>query len=264
MEIYVDVLVILNTYLTWILLNLTGALTKTVLKPIKCAAASFLGGISALIIMLPDDVKLIRFTSIILKILSGILIIFIAFYGVKLKKLLILFSAFMGVSMVLSGGLMIVENLLNTPSVALPGGYIYFDVSPVNLVLSTAGIYFSVCIFWKLYDRNLGRNNSYRVDFKIGCKAFSLDGFADTGNNARDIFSGLPVIICTGIEISEGSKMRIVPYKTVSGEGILYAFFPDSITVTEYKKEPCKVSALVAGIDPGGEQRAVFNPAILK
>ena len=105
-------------------------------------------------------------------------------------------------------------------------------------------------------------SNSYRVDFKVGCKAFSLDGVADTGNTARDLFSGLPVIICTGVEIKSDGFIRAVPYKTISGEGILYAVNAKDIKVTDENGVSKEVSALVAGVS-GGERRAVFDPKIL-
>ena len=264
MVIYLDVLIFLNTYLCWILLNLTAALTKTAMSAKRCAAGSFLGGISSLIILIPDDVKLLSFTAMLLKILSCFLTAEVAFKKVSLKKLLILTASLFLSGAMLSGLLRALERLLKLPQIALPNGFIYIKISPIGLVLATALIYLFVLIISKLSDRNTGADNAYRVDFKIGCKAYSLDGTADTGNTARDLFSGLPVIICTGIELSDGKNLRAVPYKTVSGEGLLYAYRPDFLTVTKSGGNPEEVSALVAGIPDDGRKKAIFNPSILK
>lgn len=262
-DIYIDVLIILNTYLTWLILSLTAALTHTALKTRCCATASFIGGISSLIILIPIAGKLIAFTVLLLKIISCIAIVIAAFWRQRIKKCILLTISFLGTSLLISAALELLQNLLGTSPFCLQNGFIYLDISPLNLVISTAVIYFIVCVFSKLFSKNLGALNAYRIDFNIGCKAFSLDGVADTGNTARDIFSGLPVIICTGVDIKDGNKLRAVPYKTISGEGILYAFSPDTISITDEKGSRQTVSALVAGINPDGEQKAIFNPKIL-
>ena len=263
MDIYIDVLIILNTYLTWLLLSLTAALTHTAMKTSHCAIASFIGGVSSQIILIPAHGKLISFTVLLLKILSCIAIIAVAFRRQSVKKLLLLTTSFVAASMLISAALELLQTLVGTAPFCLQSGFIYLDISPLNLVISTAVIYFIICIFSKLFAKNLGVLNSYRIDFQIGCKVFSLDAIADTGNTARDLFSGLPVIICTGVDIKDGKKLRAVPYKTISGEGLLYAFSPDAISITDEKGSRREISALVAGIDTGGEQKAIFNPKIL-
>ena len=263
MDIYIDVLIILNTYLTWLILSLTASLTHTALKTSRCAIASFLGGLSSLIILIPTSDKLLSFTIFALKIASCVSIVTTAFWRQSIKKLILLNVSFLGGTMLVSAALSLLQNILGTSPFCMQSGFIYLDISPINLVVSTAVIYFLICVFSKLFSKNLGALNSYRIDFQMGCKAFSLDAIADTGNTARDLFSGLPVIICTGVDIKNGKMLRAVPYKTISGEGILYAFSPDTISITDEKGSSRTVSALVAGIDPDGEQKAIFNPKIL-
>ena len=262
MDIYLDVLLIINTYITCLLLSLTASLTHTRSKPGLRAAAAFLGGLSSLIILIPTVDKLLCFTSLLLKAASCVAIVAVSFWRQSLRKTLLLSAAFLGSNMLLSAALELLQRLLKTRYIAISSGFIYMDISPLNLIFSTAVIYFAVCLISRLFEKSLGKLNSYRVDFKIGCKAFSLDGIADTGNNAKDLFSGLPVIICTGVDIGHGEKLRAVPYKTVSGEGVLYAFAPESLTVTDENGTSKSVSALVASVC-GDEQRAIFNPKIL-
>lgn len=263
MEIYLDVLVILNTYLSWILLSLTAMIAKKTLKPSRCAWASFAGGLSSLIILIPSTVKLLSFTSFVLKMLSCPLIIWLAFRGSGLKKLSCLSLIFFAMSLFIGGAMNLLCRILKMPQIALSCGFIYIDITPLTLIISTAVIYVIVSVCSKIFEKNLNINSRYRLDFKIGCKAFSLDASADTGNTARDLFSGLPVVICTGIDIEGGRHLRVVPYKTISGEGILYAYRPDEITITPEGREPEEISALVASADPKGTKHAVFNPTVL-
>ncbi len=264
MEIYLDLLLILNTYFTWILLNLTAQTARAELKPINCAAASFIGGLSSLGALLPTTVKLYAFTSIALRLLSLALIIAVAFWRVSLKKSVALAIVFVGYNLLLGGVFYLLRSFFKIPQILLPSGFIYFDVSPIRLVCLTALVYAAVIIFDKIYSRRLGKNASYKVSFRIGCKVYSIDGYADTGNNLRDLFSGLPVIFCTGISLEPGSGFRAVPCKTVSGEGLLYACKPEELTLRDQSGKTYRPAALVSGSGGGGEIKAVFNPSILK
>lgn len=265
MEIYLDVLIILNTYLTWLLINLTAAVSKTRLKPVNCAVSSLIGGLSSLIILLPDAVKPMPFTYMILRILTCPAITISAFFGNRPKKLAVLTLIFLSMSMLTSGALTLLETFVHIPKILLPGGFIYLDISPLVLTLTTAAIYIIIIIADRFFGRHLGSANSYRVEFKIGCKAYSLDGIADTGNKARDLFTGLPVIICTGIELPEDEKYLPVPYTTINGEGLLYALRPKELKIISSAGEPLKADALIAASpQKSGEARAVFNPSIIE
>ena len=94
----------------------------------------------------------------------------------------------------------------------------------------------------------------------MGDKSYTLQGVADTGNTVCDIFSGKPIIICTGFaEIAGGIP---VPYSTVNGEGVLFAVKPNTLHIQDEKGRLKSASALVA-FKQGSEKRAVFNPNIL-
>ena len=263
MEIYIDVLWAVNTYMTWLLLSLTAALTRTPSRPMNRAAASVVGGLCSLMILLPTHGKVIAFTLAVLKVLSCILITAVGFWRISLKKLMLLSAAFLGSNMLICAAMILIQNAIGARPVAVSGGFIYMSISPTALIVSTAVIYLLVCRISKLFDSKFGERNSYRVEFRIGCKAYSLDGLADTGNRARDLFSGLPVIICTGVDIPAEGYLRAVPYRTVAGEGILYAAMPDELTVTDGSGRKYAAKALVAGLPKGGERRAVFSPEIL-
>lgn len=262
-SIYLDVLVVVNTYMTWILLSLTAVLSHTYSKPSLRAWASLLGGLSSLLILIPQSVKVISFTVVLLKILSCVAVTTLAFWRVSLKKHLILAGGFLLANMLLSAFLEVFQRLLRIPQIVLSSGFIYLDISPLTLIASTAVIYLIILKMSKTCQKNLGETHAYRVSFKIGCKVYSLDGVADTGNTAVDLFSGLPVIICTGVDINPEGFIRAVPYKTVSGGGILYAANPGKVTLTDERGKTSEVSALVAGTGQAGEKRAIFNPQIL-
>ncbi len=260
--VYIDVLWTVNTYMTWLMLSLTGALTHTGGEPIKRALASAIGGLSSLIILIPARGAMAALV-ILIKLLSCLLINAVAFFGRSARRIALLSVAFAGANLLVCAAVESVQRLIGANTVVVSGGYIYFDISPVNLILTTAVIYFVICRISAMFSSKLSRAGSYRVEFTLGQKLYSLDGYADTGNNACDLFSGLPVIICTGVEIVPRGFVRAVPYKTVSGEGILYAAAPECLTLTDSDGKKYEAKALVAGLPEAGERRAVFNPKIL-
>ena len=74
-------------------------------------------------------------------------------------------------------------------------------------------------------------NNYYKVDiyFKDREK-LSLIGFVDTGNNLYDPYKKRPVIIVSDKYIKE-DKYILVPYHTISGNGLLKCIKPDIIFI---------------------------------
>ena len=73
-----------------------------------------------------------------------------------------------------------------------------------------------------------------------GKDTFTFDSMVDTGCNLKEPFSGLPVIVAEREVIDTvipEKKTRIVPFNTLSGDGMLKAFKPEKIIIDgkEYK-----------------------------
>ena len=149
----------------------------------------------------------------------------------------------------------------------IKNGSIYFDVSLIQLILTTSIVYIIIIVISRVYDRTCCKSQSYKVEFSLSNSIYKLSAVADTGNNVTDIFTGKHVIICTGIKLYRDDAYYLpipIPYNTVSGDGIIYAIKPDSVYITDELNKSYRVDALVAGIDNEcGCKRAIFNPKIL-
>ncbi|MCD7732694.1 MAG: sigma-E processing peptidase SpoIIGA [Oscillospiraceae bacterium] len=260
MSIYLDTLVIVNAYITWLTLSLTSKLSHQYSKPVRMAAGAFIGGFSALIIIIPESIGVI-----FLKILSFAVIITVTFLrrGMGKQRFLILSAEFFGVNIVFGGAVYLLQSLIGTDIIYINNASFYFDISLGTLIFFTAVIYVLTVIISGFLSRKADRNHAYRVMFDYGGSSYSFDGVADTGNTVTDLFSGKPVIICTG----SGDKPNLerfsaVPYSTIDGEGLLYAFSPDELYIEDETGKKKNVNALLAFTE-SGERRAVFNPAIL-
>ncbi len=260
MSIYLDTLVLVNAYITWLTLSLTSKLSHQYSSSIRMAIGAFIGGFSALIIIIPENIGII-----FLKILFFAIIIAATFLkkGISKQRFLIICAEFLGVNIVFGGAVYLLQSLIGTDIIYINNASFYFDISLGTLIFFTAVIYVSTVIISGFLERKADRNHAYRVTFDYDGTRYCFDGVADTGNTVTDLFSGKPVIICTGSsEKPNYDRFSAVPYSTIDGEGLLYAFSPDKLYIEDETGKRKTVNALLAFTD-SGERRAVFNPAIL-
>lgn len=260
MSIYLDTLVIVNAYITWLTLSLTAKLTHQYFKSVRMAIGAFIGGFSALIIIIPEGIWVI-----ILKALSFTVITATTFLrkGMSKSRFLIISAVFLGVNIVFGGAIYLLQSLVGAEIIYINNASFYFDISLGTLIFFTAVIYVCTVVITGFLERKADSNHAYRVMFMSNGKRYCYDGVADTGNTVTDLFSGKPVIICAGSsEKPHLERFSAVPYSTVDGEGLLYAFSPDEIYIEDETGNRKTVNALLAFTDTG-ERRAVFNPAIL-
>ncbi len=260
MSIYLDTLVIVNAYITWLTLSLTAKLSHQYSHPMRMAAGAFIGGFSALIIIIPESIAVV-----FLKLISFATIVIVTFLrkGISKSRFLILCAEFLGVNIIFGGAVYLLQSMMGADIIYINNASFYFDISLGTLIFFTAVIYVLTVIISGFLERKADRNHAYRVMFSSGGIRYSFDGVADTGNTVTDLFSGKPVIICTGSDDKpDMSRFSAVPYSTIDGEGLLYAFSPDELYIEDETGAKKSVNALLAFTNKG-ERRAVFNPAIL-
>lgn len=266
MEIYLDVLVIVNTYITWIFLALIESLTHFDIKKTNLILASLLGGISSLLILVDSENTYMGIALLLIKITAYILCTLIAFHGAVPKRKAIYSAYYIGLNILLGGAVKFISEHTKSTTFFIYNGTVYINISVYMLVAMTAMLYLIISVIERIAEYRACRNRSYKVKIVYHDVEYVLDGIADTGNSAHDLFTGKPVVICKGISLYDSSSefVRIIPYTTISGEGMLYAVSPESVTVTDDNKLSKCVDALVAGIPDSLERVAVFNPNILK
>lgn len=267
LDIYIDVLIVINCYICWLALSLTATLTHTYLAPKLKTIGSLIGGTSSLLILMTSNNTLQTVLVYAAKLVSFFIIVLIAFYKQSVKKYMTIGAIFLVLNLIIGGAAYLVSSLLGNRVIYLVNGTVYFDVSFLQLIITTAAVYFSISLVIRIYDRICDKSHSYKVEITLRDSSYLLSAVADTGNNVTDIFSGKPVIICTGVELyTDGSEYLPipVPYNTISGEGIIYAIKPESIYITDEANSRQRVNALVAGVrSESSSQRAIFNPKIL-
>lgn len=284
MVIYLDVLILINLYVTYFQILAVSVFTHRKTVWYRKLSAAGIGAVASLSIFIPQEMVL---TLTLLKIFLCALIAFVAFgyKGFRAYAVSVLFL--MLVSFVFSGLMLCVWLFAAPMKMLFINGTVYFGVDTMTIILSTCAAYGVVRIIRYILDKNGKTDGKYTVIIKNNGRECRLSALADSGNGMVDCFSGLPVIVCrrdmcadvsppaiemieNNSDISEiGTQMikgvRIMPFSTVGKGGLICMFKAESVVIDdETNEEKYPVNALI-GIVIGGRQEyeAIFNPKIL-
>ncbi len=261
MTIYVDVLFVLNFFITYLLLLLTKLFNKREAKTYRVIAASFIGGIYSLVIIIDELNFLI---TIFGKILISVLIVFTAFgfnrFSLFLKNLFIFYFS----NMLLLGVILAVRLVFKPDGIVIHNNSVYFDISARVLLLSAFFAYMISVAIVKIYNRTIGSSEIYYLTIISGENQWHMLALADSGNKLKEPFSDYPVIIVDKSKFSVDTS-RIIPFNTVGGEGVLEAFRPDKIIISFGKRiiETDKVYVALSTVE-SKDFSAIINPEILR
>lgn len=284
MVIYLDVLILINLYVTYFQILAVSAFTHRKTVWYRKLSSAGIGAVASLSIFIPQEMVL---TLTLLKIFLCALIAFVAFGYTGFRAYAVSVLFLMLVSFVFSGLMLCVWLFAAPMKMLFINGTVYFGVDTMTIILSTCAAYGVVRIIRYILDKNGKTDGKYTVIIKNNGRECRLSALADSGNGMVDCFSGLPVIVCRrdmcadvsppAIEMIEnnsdisdiGTQMikgvRIMPFSTVGKGGLICMFKAESVVIDdETNEEKYPVNALI-GIVIGGRQEyeAIFNPKIL-
>lgn len=261
MVIYVDVLFVLNFFLTYLLLLLTKLFNRKSPKTLRLITASALGGVYSLVILAPKLHFLITFFG---KIFVSVLIVLIAFGFVSAGRFIKNLAVFYFSNMLLLGVVIALWLIFKPNGIAIKNNIFYFDISAAALLGAGLAAYITALVIVKIHNSSLSKNEIYSLTVYCGGDSVHLYAFADSGNKLREPFSNYPVIIADKDKLPFETN-RIIPFSTVGGEGTLQAFKPDRITVAFGKNKITTDKIYIAKSDvKSKEYSAILNPEILK
>ncbi len=230
MIIYVDLLVILNMFIDFILLMGTGTLLKRKNKIFKIICASFIGGISTLLLFFIND----NFTLIIYKFLVSIIMVIIAFNYNSFKyfkdNLIWLYI----ISIILGGSLYLLNDNISFSNKALVFSSNGLKINLFVLILITP------FIIYKYIKQNksitVKYSNYYEISIYYKDDVINEVGFLDTGNNLKDPFFNRPIILINRDLIKRDVNTFLIPYYTVNNHSLLEVFKPNKIIINNHTK----------------------------
>ncbi len=266
--IYLDVLLVFNLYVHYILLRITAGMTHSRLRTGRCLLGAACGSLSTLMILLPPMPVLL---SVLCKLLCAVLLCALTFGWHDPKRLFWNSISLFGSSFALAG-ILLALSVCSGVRVLEANACWYLDVSLLHLVLFTIVAYLLLRTVQRLRDRSHAADGGYRVWIRYRSCTAQLEGLADTGNVLTDFFTGCPVIVCDSALLgdmlpTDGSVpkgCRLLPYTTVSGSSLLPVFRPDEVVIhTEHDGRTRHVDALI-GVGASHTQKAIFHPRLLE
>lgn len=264
--VYGDVYLVINFTMDFLALYLTARALKRPAPPLRLSLAAALGaGYALASLLLPDGNPLSMFTSLAIPVL----LVLIAFGLDGWRELLRTLAVFWAISFLLGGAATAVsylvaqwakkEVVIGGQVEALPADLPYWGVIALGLLVA------AVVSFLLRLRKKLPQAATVEVG-EDETALVSLSGLVDSGNLLTEPLSGRAVILIDRSAaaflppelafLREGGtpsltpRLRLIPYSTPSGEGILYGYLPAVVQVNGKPRAACVAIAAL----PKGEQ----------
>lgn len=229
--IYADVLVVLNIYVTYALLSLTGIICRKKRSPVRLLLSSAAAGAYSLVILVPDINGILLAMS---RIPFALLLVYLAFSFPGKRVFLRLSFCFFAVSFAFAGVMLCLWLFFSPQGMYYNNGIVYFNIDTVTLVLLTVVCYAVLNLSHRFIKSKVPTNTIYDCEIYYGEKVTLCHCFLDTGNSLIDPYTGNPVVIINKEKIenlldedrlqSGGIGYRLIPCSTVSGKKLLLSF----------------------------------------
>lgn len=275
MKIYLDVLITVNFILTLIYLQTTAKLTHRRVRGRRLGAASLMGGLLSLVMVLDGGTFAAAVTVTVIKWVGTAMVLLTAFEfrGVwdYLRCLLIhiaIRAAYMGM-------IIVYWQLSDSKIIYLKNYTAYFNIPLVKLALAVICAYALLSLYEAIMRRVHNKSLSFKAVYQNGDNKFVLPAVSDSGNRLCDGFSGLPVVVfcCSEMyyhygldDFERGAKngFRLTPYTTVADSGLMAVTNKGRVTITDNEGRSTEVKCIVGITRSDNTQSyAIFNPTLL-
>lgn len=277
--IYLDILLLLNFYITYFLAVSVSCIIHLRLRLRRRLLAAGVGALTSLAIFLPS---LSFLPNLLLKLAASSVIVLSAFGFGGIKAFLRNTAVFFLLNCLFAGVMLGLWLFVCPSGMMYNNGVSYFDIPLWLALAATAAAYLTVRLIRRVMDSKTALDKKYTLEIVTEKGSVSLSAAADSGNKLTDFFTGLPVIFCDidkcrhicpegvlqRIDRKEADwdsikGIRLIPCSTVSGGTMAVCFKPDKIVIDDGDRKK-EIEALAGFTESGldGEE-AIFNPTIL-
>lgn len=193
MTIYIDVVLIENLLMNYIILFATGVILKVKIKHIRLLLASLVGAIYTIIAYISN---LRIYSNFFLKLILSLVIIYIAFNPKSVKKLCKFTLIFYLTSFVFGGAAFALIYIVK-PQEILRNNTLELNSSSLKVILISAVIAFVICIIgFKIVKNKISAKDMYcTIRIKLNEKEIETKAMIDTGNFLKEPITNIPVIV---------------------------------------------------------------------
>jgi stage II sporulation protein GA (sporulation sigma-E factor processing peptidase) len=266
--VYIDVLMAVNFFLNYFLLLACAKFLSLTFKRSRLAIASAVGAVFSLCVLLPEYPAALSLT---IKFLMSVIIVLCAFGFGGIKRTIRNTLAFYVISFAFAGAMIAVWYFLAPQGLIIRNSIVYFNISPILLIVLAAGCYVVLTLIGRITGRRAPKELFCRITVQYHGISCGCNARVDTGNSLREPFSNYPVVVIEQSTIQrlippEGDlNFRLVPFEVVGGSGVLKAFRPDRLTI-HYNDRIIQVSNVYIAVSPTrlGSYEALLNPDLLQ
>lgn len=281
MVVYLDLVVLLNGLLDYLLLSVCGRVTASPRNTVRLLLAAALGGIYAGASLFPEFSFL---GGLFWQLVFGVLLCLLAFGPGRclVRQCVVLFL----LAAAFSGLVLVLTELFSAPG-AMVGGRVYYPVSLGVLLLTGGGAY--GVMKWGLSRLRHQGGDVAELEISLGENRVKLTALRDTGNTLRDPISGcgvavvdfsvlhrlLPQAALRREQLKEPAGLmeqlrreapqasfRLIPYKAVGVEhGLLLAVRPEEVKIGG-RREQLLIGFSPVEVSDGGGYEALLGGAV--
>lgn len=219
MTVYLDVVLLENLCMNYIILFATGYIMKIKMKQLRLAASSLLGGIYAVIAYLEI---LPIYSNFGMKIILSILMVYLAFNSKSIKNLSKQLVIFYLTSFTFGGCAFALLYFIKPQNILMRNG-VYVGTYPIKIALLGGIIGFIVTyIGFRVVKTKLHKKDMiYEIEIRIEEKTLNLKAMLDTGNLLKDPISGMPVVVVEKQQLYSILPAKLLDNidKLIGGEG---------------------------------------------
>ena len=295
MTIYIDVVLIENLIMNYIILLSTGLILKLKMKHNRLILASLLGAVYSIIAYME---VLEVYSSIILKKILSVLIVYIAFNPQKVKQLWKDILLFYLTSFVFGGAAFALIYVVKPQDILMKNG-LFLGTYPLKNVMLGAMIAFLIIItaFTVVKNKISKKDMFCKIEIRLNGENIKSNTMIDTGNMLKEPITNTPVIVvehtllyqCMPKEILNNLeniiggdlekipykireeyilKLKLIPFSSLGKQnGMLIGIKPEYVKIITEEQEEIRKNVIVGiynkSLTKKGEYRALMGIELL-
>lgn len=231
--VYVDVFFFINMFVNYLLLLFTKRIIHSPVKYKRIIIGALSGAVFSFAAFLPFNHLPI---NIFINIASVAFISLITF-GYKNKTRFIKTTVILiTITFLFSGAIIAFYNAFKPDGMVIINNAVYFNISPILLIILSLIIYFLLFVIKKIFKNNASSNLVHNLKIYFSDNEYRVKCKTDSGCNVKEPFSGSSVIIIdkNSIDIPELSP-RYIPFNSLGGNGMLKGYKADEVFIDDKK-----------------------------
>lgn len=290
MTIYIDVVLLENLIMNYIILFTTGLVMKIKTKHIRLILASLLGAIYS-VVAYAGILK--AYSSMILKFILSIIIVFIAYNPQSVKQLCKTLLLFYLTSFVFGGAAFALIYIIKPQDIIMKNG-LFLGTYPLKTVMLGAIIAFCVIITaFSIVKSKISKKTLFcEIEIKINEKLVKTKAMIDTGNMLKEPITNTPVVVvestllyeCIPKEILYNleniiggdfekvpnnikeqyiSRLKLIPFSSLGKQnGMLLGIKAEYIKIKTEEQETKKTNVIIGIYDKSLTKRGEYQALI--